>query len=216
MKYGGRDSLTLGNCPRCSKSVDKHKIPFIESTEASLKLVQKLLAELETVSKRGAKLGFEPSASTMAGSLITTIGTEKKQYVTVSGGGVETLKKIKKALGAGVTVINDLNACPNPPANTKCTDIFGVTFLPDLTPAVQNSCGVQYPLGSCAAQKLLATAFRYAKEKEKKVEGIEMTEVLWIDVQATGHNRMWSTGQAVQSCDTCKKVLPQMLCTHIE
>jgi hypothetical protein len=216
MKYGGRDSLTGGICPRCSESIDRHTIPFIESTEASLKLAEKLLTALDAVSTRGADLGLEAAGATMAGSLITTVGSEKKQYVTVSGGGVETLKKVKKSLGAGVILITDLNGCSNHPANTKATDIFGVNFIPTMTPAVQNSCGIGYPLGSCAAQKLLGTVFRYAKEKSKKVEKLEMTEILWKDVQADGHNRLWSTGTAVQSCDTCKRVVPQMLCTKVE
>jgi hypothetical protein len=216
MKYGGRDSLSTGVCPRCSEDIDRHTIPFIESTDASLKLAEKLLTALDAVSTRGALLGLDAAAATMAGALITTVGSEKKQYVTVSGGGVETLKKIKKALGAAVILITDTNACSNHPANTKATDIFGVNFTPTVTAAVQNSCGIGYPLGSCAAQKLLATVFRYAKDKTKKVMKLEMTEILWKDVQAEGHNRLWSTGTAVQSCDTCKRVVPQMLCTKVE
>ncbi|MGA7926592.1 MAG: hypothetical protein WCA20_11375 [Candidatus Sulfotelmatobacter sp.] len=217
MRYGGSDSLTLGKCPRCSESIDKHAIPFIESTPESLILCNHLLNALENVSKRGLELGKAKSTVTMAGSLITTVGSDKRKYVTASGPGVGTLQKIKKVLGKDVILVTDGNV--STATNTKITDIFGVEFTPVALAGnntIRKPCGDSYPLGDCAAQKLLVTVFRYAKSIKQKVRKLEMTEIYWKDVQQTAHNRKWSTQVAAQSCDTCKRVLPQMLCSHVE
>ena len=39
-----------------------------------------------------------------------------------------------------------------------------------------------------------------------------MAEILWSDPSESGHDWDWSTGQLVCSCDTCKQVVPMMLC----
>jgi hypothetical protein len=146
----------------------------------------------------------------MMGAAIATIGSTVKQYVTLSGPGPNLIARWMKydKLPKGLVVVDANNVL----RSGRLYDITGKQFAPTRTP--QNR-GRDYPLGSCAAQKLLDQIFADARAARQPITSIQLSEMFWRDFAAENHNREWSTGQIVPSCDTCKQVLPQMLCTNI-
>jgi hypothetical protein len=66
-------------------------------------------------------------------------------------------------------------------------------------------------LGSCAAQKLFQAIFEYAWKNKKRVTNIDMSEIFW-QLSKSNKSQEYKAGELCESCDTCKKVLPQILC----
>lgn len=210
IRYGGSNDIIGSVCPRCGKSPDKHALQSIVSGEASRKLMESLQKALGDLSKEAILKGYDMPgfSSSMMGTAVATIGSEKRSYVSLSGPGVSLLPHMKKGgLGKDVYIVDA-------PAVVAFYDFNGKTFTP-VAPIAQGR-GRDYPLGSCAAQKLLSRIFQDAATAKKKVTALDMSELLWLDFAAKGHNRDWSTGSIVVSCDTCKQVVPQMLCTCSE
>ncbi|GAA6624244.1 hypothetical protein [Scytonema sp. NUACC26] len=208
MNYGGNNDVNNNTCPRCGKSCDTHRpFAFISSDQKTEELVRKLQGNLDEVITRALVKGFDKSRETcMVGSAIATINSRVYQYVTISGAKTELLTQMKQNLGKDVRVITSASGLP-------LKTIQGKTLEPQ--PIRQNR-NRDYPLGSCAAQKLLMSVFNQAQSSggADKLTKLSMAELLWCDsTTGEGHNRDWSTGEIVCSCDTCKQVIPMMLCS---
>jgi hypothetical protein len=106
------------------------------------------------------------------------------------------------------------NKFPNNPwARAKGSSVLA-TFTPVAHRPQRR--GLDYKLGSCAAPKLLVQIYNNAITAKTTINKIEMAELLWFDTTSGGRrNPDWSTGQIVMSCDTCKQVLPQILCSNL-
>lgn len=209
MNYGNANDVTEF-CGRCGERIDKHK-PFniIRSDERTEKLAKSMQKALDGVAIHAIKKGYDSGTDiTMVGAATATIKNEYIEFVTVSGPGVELLSYIQGLnLGNKVKVIDVYNATP-------LRTLMGKPLNPTITKQGRNR---DYPIGSCAAQKLLAAIFQEAQKKGggKFIEAINMAEILWNNPSISGHNPDWSTGQIVGSCDTCKQVAPQMLCDFV-
>lgn len=225
--YGGGNNVIDSTCPRCEESVDRHRISVIRSGEKSRKLLfDNFLPALGNYSKetllddnlREAYLRLAASpgggvvATSMIGVAVATIGTQEKQYATLSGPGARiVLPFIKHGhLPKDLVVVGVVNALEEPDA---MVDVRGKTFVPTSTAQGNN---MDYPIGSCAAQKILNRIFRDARDAGRNVETIDLSELFWRDYAAEKYSRAWSTGSIVPSCDTCKQVLPQMLCDRVD
>lgn len=207
MNYGNSNDI-INKCPQCDNSIDKHKISLISSSEKTDKLARELQARLSKVNTRAVLKGLElDRTATMVGAAVVKFKDFSKTYVTVSGPGVALLGHIQ-SLGKDVVVITSATVLL---AGNKVTNIQKKKFVPDV------SKGKEYPVGSCAAQKLLTSIFADAKSL-KSIVKVEMSEIMW---RASGgktsqSSRKWSTGSVVPSCKTCKQVVPQMLCNLTE
>ncbi|MGW4426290.1 hypothetical protein [Streptosporangium sp. NPDC004631] len=225
--YGGSNNVIDSTCPRCQGSLDKHGINVIRSGEKSRKLLfDNFLPTLNNYNKETLlddnlreaylRLASGPGggviATSMMGVAVATIGTQEKQYATLSGPGARVvLPFIKRGqLPTGLVIVGVVNALEDPDA---MVDVRGKTFVPTSTAQGNN---MDYPIGSCAAQKILNQIFRDARDAGKKVEAIDLSELFWRDYAAEKYSRAWSTGSIVPSCDTCKQVLPQMLCDRVD
>jgi hypothetical protein len=231
IKYGGvsHDYFPDSKCPRCKESIDSHHIPFIRPGDVTLGLaclLQDLLSKLDVESiLKGKSLSRN---STMVGAAQARFGNGgSRDYVTVSGEGVLLLAHInRKRLRAEVAICENSTAVET---NSSLYGIDGEIFLPAIlhrppTPPASRLTPphvlwpvpekVAYPLGSCAAQKLLTRIFEDAQTMGG-VMAIEMSEIMWRSSQidrVPQTSRQWSTGHAALPCETCKQVLPQMLC----
>lgn len=223
--YGGSNDVIISTCPRCQESPDKHRIQWIAPGDGSTSLLDRFRRTLDAASRetlendklRDAYLELATNASgnvyatSMMGTAVATIGTVVKSYATLSGPGPSIiLNWIKRdQLPKDLEIIDAANAL----TRGKLVDIQGKNFTPTHTPYGRSR---DYPLGSCAAQKLVNQIFTDARTAKKEVKSIELSEMFWRDFAAERYNRDWSTGTVVPSCDTCKQVLPQMLCTNTE
>lgn len=224
MNYGGTNDIIDNKnryCPRCGKSTDTHKpFPFVSSGTATAKLLAQLQQALDDSAMTAAVKAYQTlKTTTMIGSAVATIGSSVRQYVTFSGTGVDLFAHLdRKYFGKDVILITAQNALvnnkfPNNPAACKLDSSLPTTFTP-VQPVAQNR-NRDYPVGSCAAPKLLAQIYNDAFAAKAQIQTVELAEILWFDTTSGGgHNRDWSTGQIVMSCDTCKQVLPQMLCSN--
>jgi hypothetical protein len=206
MNYGNANDL-IKNCPLCARSIDKHQLSLIRSDDNTEKLAKKLQQALDGVVKGGALKGLPaPRGTCMVGAATAKIGSTVHTFATISGADTGILNLLNgNTLGGGVTLVKDASALP-------LTTIAGRPLT--MAPIAQGR-NRDYPVGSCAAQKLLMAIFRKQSAKAKASE-IRMAEILWSDPGAGTHNRDWSTGSVVCSCDTCKRVVPAMLCDHGE
>jgi hypothetical protein len=68
-----------------------------------------------------------------------------------------------------------------------------------------------YPVGSCAAQKLVDHVVQFAIANNKKISKINMSEIFW---KTNATKSQWSSGTTVPSCNTCNYILPMMLCNY--
>lgn len=209
MNYGNDNALTGAICLLCRDSIAKHGIGRISSSAESEELARKLQALLSRVDTKGLQKGYElPRDATMVGAAIVNYQSSVKKLVTVSGPGVELLAHIDQGkLGKGVVVVDDVNAAKR----GKLLNIQGQYFTP--TYGEENAQYTYYPLGACAAQKLLATIF----QDKQAIREIHMSEIFWRSMtgneQVSLNSRQWRTGEVVPSCGTCMQVLPQMLCS---
>ncbi|HZB29552.1 MAG TPA: hypothetical protein VE465_05245 [Streptosporangiaceae bacterium] len=225
--YGGSNDVIQQTCPRCGKSPDTHKpFPRINTGEDSERLLEQFRNSLDDLSEATIKsnnlreaylklatgAGGTVYSTSMMGAAVATIGSKVMGYVALSGPGPAVFSKwIKRNKMPKDTVIIEVT---NTLVSGKLLDISLKQFTP-IAPVAQGR-GRDYPLGSCAAQKLLHRILADAVAANQKVTAIEFCEMFWQDFGAEGHNRDWSTGQIVQSCDTCKQVIPQMLCSNTD
>lgn len=207
MRYGNASDM-LTRCPRCNESPDRHRIEIV-SDERSEAIARKLQAALDQVSSSAALKGWSaPRVACMVGAAIARIGSADYRFAAISGFETEILGMIKgKPLGKDVVLVADRDARP-------LATIDGSALV--VAQPVAGGRNRDYPVGACAAQKLLMAIFRKRQEVGGGIASINMSEILWSDPQQRGHNRDWSTGSVVCSCDTCKRVVPQMLCYHAE
>jgi len=207
MRYGGTNDL-MQTCTRCGESLDRHGIE-ITSDDRTEKLAKTFQGALDRAVSSGLVKGIAAArASCMVGAAIAKIGSAEYKFVAISGAAVDILNHTgANALGRDVTLIRDGDAFP-------LTTITGQPLT--LAQPVKGTRNRDYPLGACAAQKLLMAIFRKQKQAKGKITSINMSEILWSDPSPVGHNRDWSTGEVVCSCDTCKRVVPIMLCDHTE
>ncbi len=221
--YGGSNDVIDQTCPRCQESPDKHRIKWIAPGADSTSLLERFQRTLDNVSKETLESGklrdayldlaTNPAgnvyATSMMGTAVATIGSVVKLYATLSGPGPSIiLNWIKRdQLPKDLMILDATNAA----TRGKLVDIRGKNFTPTHTPQGRNR---DYPLGSCAAQKIVNQIFTDARAAGQEVKSIELSEMFWRDFAAERYSRDWSTGTIVPSCDTCKQVLPQMLCTN--
>lgn len=212
MKYGGSNNRTA-NCPRCARSIGKHAIKFIESNDETEKLAKKAQDFLSHVVVAAAQKGFKQLRVNREGKIIpgmvgaatARIGSTMYKWVTISGADTEILGQMAN-LGGDVTVIKEPTAAPLRTILGKPLVIAPPTY----------GIGRDFPVGACAAQKLVMAIFNKASETKAAIDALNMAEILWSNPLDSVHNRDWSTGSVVCSCDTCKHVLPAMLCDHEE
>lgn len=206
MNYGNANDL-ITHCPRCGESTDRHGFGLIRSDEKTEKLAYRLQEALDRVAKSSAVKGLTPLRGTcMVGAATARIGSQDYTFATISGADIAILNQIG-GLGKDVTLIKKTTAEP-------LRTISGQP-LSLVQPASGNR-NRDYPLGACAAQKLLMAIFDQQRQSGGRISSINMAEILWSDPTNPGHNRDWSTGSVVCSCDTCKRVVPQMLCDRSE
>lgn len=71
-----------------------------------------------------------------------------------------------------------------------------------------------YTVGNCAGQKLVTHVLSQAAAEGKRITAFMMSEMYWRDFQSDRGGRQWSTLSSNESCDTCKQVIPQLLCSE--
>jgi hypothetical protein len=164
-------------------------------------------------------------AQMMIGAVLAIVGSETLKFVAVSG----DVPERARGYTAGAKLVDLRNARQG--AQHKLLDIRGNWFKPVIDKILVDSntweatggtdtCAV----GQCAAPKLLRSVFEHAVNKGKPVSKIEMTEIWYRDPYA--EERLAEAGKEpvrmqgglrdtqgwVISCNTCRWVLPQMLC----
>lgn len=220
IKYGGASHFfDKSTCWRCEESIDKHRIGYISPSDDTVNLaktIQRLLDEVDISSYlRGFPLpqvGGQPRGDTMVGAARAHFRSSVCDYVTVSGGGVVLFGPMKHRLLGGVIIVDTPKALPEDqdpkgPGYPELYGIDGERFSPKLKKGSRNH------IGDCAAQKLLSQIFLDAQSRGG-VTAIEMSEIYWLSFQpgVARQGRHPSTGMLAPSCDTCKQVLPQILC----
>ena len=233
MNYGGSNDVINSRCLRCGKPPDTHKpFPFVSSGDLTASLLNNLSNALKDNVEGLYLRGYQSAVTTsMMGAAVALIGTEKRQYLSLSGPGTDLLNHInRRFIGNDVVLVDAPNGLdnlimgaggviaggefPNNPYARKRDSSVSKVFRV-ARPPLQNR-NRDYPLGTCAAIKLLTRIYKDAVALGQDINSIELAELLWFDNTAGGqHNRDWSTGQIVMSCDTCKQVLPQILCSNI-
>jgi hypothetical protein len=208
MNYGNSNDI-VKTCARCGESLDRHSISLIRSDDKTGRVARKLQAELDRVVKQGKLRGTDPTrVACMVGAASARIGTADYMFAAISGADIDILRHLNgNALGAGVTLVREHSALP----------LSTITNKPlVLTQPVPWGRNRDYPVGACAAQKLLMAIFKAQRNDKGKISAINLSEILWSNPALGSHNRDWSTGSVVCSCDTCKRVVPQMLCDLAE
>lgn len=234
MNYGGSNDVINSICPRCGKSPDTHKpVPFVSSGSVTSSLLSKLSSALKDNAVGVYLQGYQSAVKTsMMGAAVALIGTEKRQYLSLSGPGTDLFNHIdRRFIGNDIVLVSVPNGLdnlvigaggaiasgefPNNPYARKQDSSVPKAFSVNRPPAQGNN--RDYPLGTCAAIKLITRIYKDAAELGKDIQSIEMAEMLFFDLTSNGgnRNRDWQTGQIVMSCDTCKQVLPQILCNNI-
>ena len=201
----GNTSDVMDRCPSCGGSSDSHGIPLIRPDKETIALAKKLQGILDGVVKGGLQKGWDPARDTcMVGAATAMIGSRKYTFAAISGADVGILNHIQgNQLGKNVTLIKAESALP-------LMTVEGKPLV--MTQPAAWGRNRDYKLGACAAQKLVMAIFKARKEAGGKIAKINMAEILWSAPSLGGHNRDWSTGSVVCSCDTCKRVVPRMLC----
>lgn len=215
--YGGatHDYYPDSTCPRCGASIDRHRIHSIFPSERTIHLVRTLQDLLDQVDRTSRQKGYQlpqvkdqPLKTTMVGAahaIFSNHPGQPRDYVTFSGPGYLFFTLINRGrLGKKVVIVDTYSAMQG---NTKLYGIDGVMFVPAWD-------AEGYPIGSCAAQKLMTAIFMDVPTEGTVME-IQMSEIMWRSSQrerVPQTSRQWSSGHEVSSCITCKQVLPQMLC----
>jgi hypothetical protein len=206
MNYGNTTKLSNGvvfsECLKCCEVIDKHKIPLIQSDDATEKLARKVQQNLDGIYAEALTMGYEVGAPTMVGAAIATVGSKVVKVVALSGANAGTvLGRMPSNLGQDVVIVSD-NV-------TTFKTVTGASIQPNVAPIPG---GFNYPLGACAAQKVLMELIRQANPQgggSLKISNLHMAEIFW---KTNGRKSDWSSGDVVPSCDTCKRVVPMILC----
>ena len=224
MNYGNHNPQNNNNCYYCSNNIGKHAVNLITSDAATEKLARKLQNELDGVYKKALQKGYTlPQGTIMVGSIIAKLKDSTVKAVALSGGNAHAIMDIigKSKLGKDVDMVSDnvpLNAYKSiigSKLRTQVTNVnnsrvpaagvIGFAGVGGLAPIQQPN----YPVGSCAAQKLIHHLV--TKAGSKKILSINMAEIFW---KTNGVQSQWSTGQVVESCNTCRYIIPMMLCNY--
>ena len=200
--HGG--SPYKGNCPVCDGSFAKHRFSSIESDDYTTNKAKEFQRALDGVIVSGNLQGLQPARARpgMVGAARAYIDGAEFNCVTISGGDVGILKHVN---GGGFGTLIDTAPDPHPiNINDK-----PVTLVP-----VDWGRSRDFPVGECAAQKLLMAVFKQAKSAKRGLQAItkiNMAEIFWRP--PANHTGSWPTGDLAESCDTCKQILPAMLCS---
>jgi hypothetical protein len=206
MNYGNTcqlsNNVVVDECSSCNQKIDKHKIPLIQSDDATEKLAQKVQQNLNAVYAQALTMGYEIGAPTMVGAAIATVGSKVVKVVALSGANAgAVLGRMPSNLGQDVVIVGD-NV-------TAFRTVTGAAIQPNVAPIPG---GFNYPLGACAAQKVLMEIIRQANPQggsSLKISNLRLAEIFW---KTNGTKSNWSSGEVVPSCDTCKRVVPMLLC----
>jgi hypothetical protein len=206
MNYGNTTKLSnnvvFSECLKCCDAIDKHKIPLIQSDDATEKLARKVQQNLDAIYAEALTMGYEVGAPTMVGAAIATVGSTVVKVVALSGANASiVLGRMPSNLGQDVVIVGD-NV-------TTFKTVAGESIQPSVAPIPG---GFNYPLGACAAQKVLMEMIRKANPQggsSLKISNLRMAEIFW---KTNGTKSNWSSGEVVPSCDTCKRVVPMLLC----
>jgi len=219
MQYGQTNNL-LQRCTLCGQSLDKHRIKIV-SDERTDRLARQVQAALDKVAVHARSKGFAQAKgdATMVGAAIATIKNREYRFATVSGRDVEVLRHMDKhSVGADVELVKEVSYDRNEPARSyigKLATIAGLPYV--VTVAISDMGGNVFPPGACCAPKLLMAIFRKHAAIGGEISQIRMSEMFWKNTaNGTQGKSNWSSGEAVHSCDTCKRVVPVMLCDIAE
>ncbi|WP_049560097.1 hypothetical protein [Nonomuraea sp. SBT364] len=212
--YGGSDSLiNHGRCARCEQPIDRHKVPYIRPDGSAALLDSFKDAVYRLARSVLQKSGPALPPATMMGAAVASFKSQKMLYVTISGDSAgKILPNIdRKGLPKETIFVQDTTVL----VNGKLLGIKGQPF----TPAVlswRDSADIRqeryFTPGQCAAQKLLSQIFTTTKQRGAAPECISLAETFFRDYPSDSGKRIWDTADFAESCDTCKQVLPQMLC----
>ena len=210
MNYGNTCTLSnnvlFNQCLQCNENIDKHTISVIQSDAETVKLALKVQENLDKVYQTALTNGYKLTENTMVGAAIATIdGSRVVKVVALSGFDASTVLSLMPSnLGKDVVIVG---------GNVALGEFMTVTaepVRPNLAPIAN---GFNYLLGSCAAQKVLMEIIRQAKPQQRggrlRISNLRMAEIFW---KTTGTKGNWSSGDVVPSCDTCKRLVPMLLC----
>ncbi|MDY0907514.1 hypothetical protein [Pedobacter sp. CFBP9032] len=196
-------------CPHCNKNIDTHAIPIISSDTATEQLAKKLQEKLDGVYVTALSKGYVlPVGATMVGAAIATIGSKVVKVAALSGANANLiLSFIQGGLGNDVKLVGDNVA----PANFKTLLLDSLsTPIAAITTGMAAIPDPKYPVGSCAGQKIIQYLVSQSNPTTARIKKINMAEIFW----KSGGKSAWSTGQLVESCNTCNRVLPMLLCNY--
>lgn len=213
--YANANPNNNDKCIHCTEPIATHAVAIIRSDDATLKLAQKMQAKLDGIYVTAVSKGYQlPPGAIMVGAITATVGSTTVKAVAVSGGNAPTLLSyITNDFGSDVAVIGD-----NVPIASLRTllgnNVRTIAQTVETTRMAGNIPAPHYPVGSCAAQKLLNHVVQYAITSKTRINPakITMAEIFW----KSGGKSQWSTGDVVESCNTCKYILPLMLCNYDE
>jgi hypothetical protein len=217
--YAGTNDL-ISSCPRCGCSLDKHRIQIC-SDERTFKLARTLQKHLDEVAIAAFSHGYDQlKGVTMVGAAIAVIGTAEYKFATVSGRDPAVLNAVRgQALGNDVMFVKDVIPYDDETRQITLPLISGGIFKTG-KPA-DGRAGRNFTPGACAAPKLLQAIFkqRAALSGKPPIKSIFMSEVYWKNTampDGGGSSSIWTTNEPTISCDTCKRLLPIMMCDHVE
>lgn len=219
MNYANANIHNGDRCCHCDEPISAHAINIIRSNDETLHLARALQDKLDAVCETALTKGYTlPQEMIMTGAIVATVGSTVIKAAALSGGNAQTILNIMQGnLGKDVELLGDnvdiasiksiLGVKLSGLAN-KVEQSRGRTFVPPLPGIIPDP---NYPVGSCAAQKLLHYVVQYALAHKQKISTINMTEIFW---KTNGVKSKWSTGSEVPSCNTCQYILPMMLCNY--
>jgi len=209
MNYANKNKNYNENCFHCNEPINSHAISLIQSSSESDALAISLQSKLDGVYKTALLKGYVlPQGQIMTGAIIATVGSAIVKAAALSGANADTIFGVMKGgLGKGVNLVGDNVSLASYRSILDCN----LTNLVRKIDKVGTVPPPSYPVGSCAAQKLVNYLVQYSLSKKMKITNISMSEIFW-KTNSTKSN--WSTGETVPSCNTCQYVLPMMLCNY--
>ena len=218
MNYANKNEFNDNKCSHCDNNIAKHAINIIRSDDATIALAKKMQALLDDIYRSGLVKRYvlpgitddRPYKMVMTGAIIATVvkGTNRRQIKAAALSGDQAYKLTnmikRRALGEDVAILSE---------NVRIAvfqSILGLS-ISKMVGAVDQlrMPDPAYPVGSCAAQKLVNYVIQSLNDGEI-IEKIYMSEIYW----KTGSKSDWSTNDPVPSCNTCNYILPMMLCNY--
>jgi hypothetical protein len=208
MNYGNTCALSnkvlFNQCLQCKENIDKHTISVIQSDDETVELARKVQQNLDKVYQDAKDKGYTPADNTMVGAAIATIdGSRVVKVVALSGFNASwVLSLMPKNLGKDVVIVGD-NVL-------QFETVTGEAVRPNIADIPR---GFNFKLGTCAAQKVLMEIIRQGKPQQPggrlRISNLRMAEIFW---KTNDTKSNWSSGDVVPSCDTCKRLVPMLLC----